>query len=299
LTVEPPEVTLTDVNRALAISLIVAAVSLPLSAAAFSVSGFQNPYGVAVDQKTGFIYVSNVNGTQIARDDNGFISRLKGDGTIDQLRFIDAASKQITLHAPKGMAIRETTLYVADIDKLHAFDLNTGKLLFDVNFGDLPVQHFYDVVLGPDDALYVTDGPANIVYRVDVPRMHEVTTFISGGDLGQPHGICWYAPRQVFLVAGWSSGQLLAFDRAGKRQPLPAILLRTLEGVATADLGNIYVASASLSAVYRVAPNFGLNSFGLGIVSPAGVAFHKAGNDVVVASFDGNTVQSLPVPPPQ
>lgn len=270
--------------------------TVPARGFAFTTTGFQNPYGVAIDSKTNLIYVSNVNGQFSTRDDNGFISRLKGDGTMDQLRFIDGASKETTLHAPKGMAILGTTLYVADIDKLHAFDLATGKLLFDVNFGNLPIQHFYDLAVGPDEALYLTDGPANVIYRIDVARLHEVTTFVGSDVLGQPHGICWYPSKQVFAVAGWSAGQVQAFDRSGKRQSFPSISVRTLEGITADDAGNLYISSQSLSAVYRVASNFGIASFGLGVASPAGVVFHKAGSEVIVASFEGNTVQSFPAP---
>lgn len=290
--------TLQGMKRLLAaVAGLAALIAAPAAALAFTATGFQNPYGIAVDAKTGFIYVSNVNGSPAGRDDNGFISRLKGDGTVDQLRYIDGADGATTLHAPKGMAIVGTTLYVADIDKLQAFDLNSGKHYFDVNFGELPVQHFHDVAAGPDDALYVTDGPGNVVYRVDIPRMHEVTAFAAGMDLSQPHGVVWYPAKQVFAVANWGSGQVVAFDRAGKRQALPVIMLRTLEGITADDAGNLYTASTALSAVYRIASSFGLFSFALGQVAPAGVAFNRAANEVIIASFDGNTVQSFPVPP--
>lgn len=264
---------------------------------AFAATSFQNPYGIVIDPKTNFVYVSNVNGPPATRDDNGFISRLKGDGTVDLLRFIDGADKDTALHAPKGMAIVGTTLYVADIDKLRAFELSTGKHLFDVNFGDLPVQHLFDVSTGPDEALYVSDGPANVIWRVDVPRLHEVTAFISGEALGQPHGICWYPAKQVFVVAGWSSGQVVAFDRAGKRQMLPSISLQALEGVTADDAGNLYVSSTALAGVYRIATNFALFAFHMGIPSPAGVAYQRSGNAVIIASFDAGTVQSIPIPP--
>lgn len=268
------------------------------TAFAFSTQGFSNPYGVVVDPKTNYIYVSNVNGAPDARDDNAFISRLKGDGTVDQLRFIDGVNPKITLHAPKGMAILGTTLYVADIDKLHAFDLTSGQPLFDVNFGTLPVQHFYDVKAAPDGALYLADGPGNTVYKVDVPKQHEVTTLTTGDLLGQPHGIAWFPVRSCFVVAGWSSGQVTAYDRGGKRQPYPAIFLRTIEGIEADDSGSFFVTSAGLNAVYRVAPNFALSALKLGFPSPAGLAFHRAGNQVIVASSEGNIVESIPIPAP-
>jgi DNA-binding beta-propeller fold protein YncE len=265
------------------------------SAQAFKADGFSNPFGVTVDSKTNYIYVSNVNGDPDKTDDNGFISRLKGDGTVDMVRYIDGASNKVTLNAPKGMAIAQDRLYVADIDKLHAFDLITGRFLFDVNFGKLPIQHFYDVTLGPDMSLYLADGPANTIYRINILRQHEVTTFISGEELGQPHGIAWFPARQVFAVAGWSSGRVIAFDRAGKRQAYPAILLRTLGGITADNSGNMFVTSEGLAAIYRINTGFALNTFKLAFKTPMGVAFSAAGNEVVAASFETGTVESISI----
>ena len=268
---------------------------VPAGASAFRASDFQNPYGVVVDPKTNFIYVSNVNGDPYARDNDGFISRLKGDGTVDEFRFIDGGKKGVTLHAPKGMAIVKTTLYVTDIDALRAYDLDEAKHLYDINFGELSVQHFYDVAAGPDGALYITDGPGNAIYRVDIERKHEVTLFVSGPQLGQPHGLCWLSARQIFVVAGWSSGQVTALDGKGQLQPVPSIFLRTLGGIAVDGFGNAYVASSALRAVFRIAPNFALFDFVLGLSEPMGVAYHAAEKSIIVASFDTGIVQSFPL----
>lgn len=266
---------------------------LPNISDAFSTQGFSNPYGIVVDSKTNFIYVSNVNGDSNAKDDNGFISRLKGDGTVDQLKFVDgAASDLVTLHAPKGMAVSENTLYVADIDKLRAFDLTSGKFLFDVNFGDLPVQHFYDMVIAPDSAIYLTDGPGNIIYRINIPKLHEVTTFASGEVLASPRGICWNPVRQVFLVTSSNANQVIAFNVSGKKQSIPSIILRGPEAIRADESGNVYVATPNLSAVYKLLPNFAVVSFKLGLNTPTGLAFQKDGNQILITSFAGGVVQS-------
>ncbi|MBN1283223.1 MAG: hypothetical protein JXA24_05565 [Proteobacteria bacterium] len=282
-------------KKTLCFAAFAAAILVSASAHAFTTGGFTNPYGVAVDARTNFIFVSNVNGSLDAKDDNGFISRLKGDGSLDNLRFIDGASRSVELHAPKGMAVVGTTLYVCDIDKLRAYDTTFGNHLFDVNFGNLPVQHFYDVKAGPDNSIYVADGPGNRIYRIDLSRQHEVTTLVFGESLGRPHAVVWYSAKQVFAVAGWSSGQVTAYNRQGKQRPLPAVFLRTLEGMDADEKGNLYVASTGLSGVYRIDIGFALNSFNTGIDSPAGVAFDKAGGQIIAASFNGGTVESMPV----
>lgn len=264
---------------------------------AFTANGFSNPYGVVVDQKSGLIYVSNVNGDLLSKDDNGFISRLKADGSVDQLRFIDGAASDIILHAPKGMAILGNFLYVCDIDALHSYYLTTGKQLFDVNFGDLPHQSFYSIVVGPDGALYVADEGINTIYRIDISKQHEVTAFNAGPDLGGPHGIAWFPGRQVFVVTGNQSGEITAYDKSGKRQQIPTIFLKTPEGLDVDDGGNIYVASRDLNSVYRIAPTFGLFGFQVGLTTPAGVAYHRASKSIIVTSFGNNTVQSFSLTP--
>ncbi len=261
---------------------------------AFQTSGFTNPYGVVVDQKTGLIYVGNVNGGVDDKDDNGFISRLKTDGTIDLIKFIDGASPDIMLHAPKGMAILGNFLYVCDLDALHTYDLTTGKQLFDVNFGTLPHQSFYAITIGPDGALYLADAGMNVIYRIDVAKQHEVTAFAAGEDFGSPHGMAWYPARQVFVVSGNASGQITAYDRSGKRQQTPGIFVKTLEGMDVDDTGNLYVASRDLGSVYRMSPTFAINGYQVGLQSPVGVGLNRATKEMIVTSFSGNTVQSYP-----
>jgi DNA-binding beta-propeller fold protein YncE len=279
--------------------LVMLAIFLPAVAHSFKADGFSNPYGVVVDSKSNYIYVSNVNGNQSARDDNGFISRLNGDGTIDKLRFIDGASRRIKLDAPKGMAIVVSALYVADVGKVRVFDLRNGRFVYNINFGDLPIQHFYDIELGPDGALYVVDGPGNAIYRVDVDKQHEVTKFASGPHFGQPHGIAWLPERQIFAVAGWSSGQIDFLDRSGRRQPKPTFFLKTLEGITADSTGNAYVSSTSLGSVFKIAPNFALFDYLLGQVSPAGLAYHAAEKSIITTSFSTGVVASYPIDPPQ
>jgi len=272
--------------------LVLLTLFVPVVAHSFTTDGFSNPYGVVVDSKNNRIYVSNVNGNLSSRDGNGFISRLNGDGSMDKIRFLDGARSKITLNAPKGMAIVVSALYVADLDKIRVFDLRNGRFVYNINFGDFPVQHFYDIKLGPDGALYAVDGPGNTIYRIDVDKQHEVTKFSSAPYLGQPHGIAWLPVQQIFAVAGWSSGQVNFLDRSGRKQPKPTIFLKTLEGIAVDDAGNTYVSSTSLGAVFKIDSNFALFDYLLGQASPAGLAYHAAEKNIISVSFEKGIVSS-------
>jgi DNA-binding beta-propeller fold protein YncE len=177
---------------------------------------------------------------------------------------------------------------------LRAFDLKTAAPLFAVNFGTYPIKHFYDMAIGPDGALYVTDAPANTVYRIDVMQEHRVTPFIQDEGLGQPHGIVWFSARQVFLVAGWKSGQVLAYDRTGMRKAFPDIFLKTLEGVAADMSNNVYLASTVMNAVYRMAVSGAIFPFAASVDTPLGLAYHNKTQEVIVVSYRRGSLQSYP-----
>ena len=84
----------------------------------------KTPESVLYDQQRDVIYVANIN--QIHKDStdkDGFISRLKPDGTVDKLKWISG------LNDPKGMAIYKNTLYVSDLTELLEIDIAKGKVV--------------------------------------------------------------------------------------------------------------------------------------------------------------------------
>lgn len=87
------------------------------------IMGFASPESVYVDRE--FIFVSNVGQTltPLAKDSDGFISKLDRNGTMIQSHFISG------LHAPKGMAVIKNVLFVVDIDRLKAFEIETKRVV--------------------------------------------------------------------------------------------------------------------------------------------------------------------------
>lgn len=68
---------------------------------------------------------SNFNGDGSARDADGFVSRVGPEGEIEALRFM-TGTDAAPLHAPRGMFITGDTLWVADVDGVHAFHRGSG-----------------------------------------------------------------------------------------------------------------------------------------------------------------------------
>lgn len=82
------------------------------------VKGFAHPESIYVDKNE--IYVSNLGKEldPLAKDNDGFISKLDKNGDILQLKFIS------NLNAPKGMFKIKDILYVVDIDVVYGFKDN-------------------------------------------------------------------------------------------------------------------------------------------------------------------------------
>ncbi|GAB3657295.1 ATP/GTP-binding protein [Echinicola sediminis] len=77
---------------------------------------------VLVDEATGTIYVSNIDGDPKGKDGNGFISIISKDGQIVEKEWLKG------LDAPKGMGLIEGKLFVTDIDQLVEVDVASASV---------------------------------------------------------------------------------------------------------------------------------------------------------------------------
>src|SRR5204862_7062869 len=90
------------------------------------VEGFLTPESVLHDPVQDIYFVSNINGGPTTKDNNGFISRVRPDGAVENLKFIEGGHNGATLNAPKGLSLRGATSCGADIDAIRSFDAKTG-----------------------------------------------------------------------------------------------------------------------------------------------------------------------------
>ncbi|MBK5188036.1 MAG: SMP-30/gluconolactonase/LRE family protein [Gemmatimonadaceae bacterium] len=198
---------------------------------AATASGFKTPESVRYDSAGDVFYVSNINGSPLAKDDNGFISRMKPDGSIDSLELIAGGRGGVTLNAPKGLALIGDTLWVADIDAVRAFNVHTGAVVATVDLTSFHAVFLNDICVGGDGALYVTDtgmqasgdsmvhvAGADRIFRIDAA--HHATIALATDSLNHPNGITWDASGKRFIVVPFAKvPQILAW-RPGTPQPV-------------------------------------------------------------------------------
>ena len=129
-------------------------------ASTVTVEGFSSPESTIVNKSD--LYVSNV-GKELKptlKDGDGFISKLDVNGKIKELHFIDG------LDAPKGMGIVGNTLFVADINTLRGFDLQSKKEIFNVVFEG--VNFLNDITVKDSNTLFIGASDTSAIYEVNI-----------------------------------------------------------------------------------------------------------------------------------
>ena len=133
--------------------------------------GFVAPEAVRYDPDQDVYFVGNWGtGSASATDNNGYISRMKPDGQIENLRFIAGGTNSVVLHAPRGMYIVGDTLWVADADAVRGFNRRTGEKLANIDFSAFDRGFLNDVAADATGTVYVTDTGRNKVYKVQGER---------------------------------------------------------------------------------------------------------------------------------
>lgn len=266
-----------------------------------TVEGFKTPESVNYDGDLDVYYVSNVNGNPSQKDGNGFISRVRPDGTIDSLKFIEGGRNGVTLNAPKGSAIVGDTLVVADIDAVRMFNKRTGAPIASVELGKMKAHFLNDVAVGPDGALYVTDtgvefGANGQVTHPGPDQIFRIagrtpTVAISGATLSGPNGIAWDRTNGRFVVATFTGKSLLGWKPGDAQTTTVAEGPGQFDGIAVLDGGRVIASSWADSAVTLYENGRAANKVVTNVPSPADIGVDAKRSRLMVPIFTGDRVE--------
>ena len=159
----------------------------------WQLKGFNEPESVLADPNKPLLYVSNIHGHPMKEDGQGYISLVSNNGQIIEKEWIKR------LDAPKGMAIYKNLLYVADLQKLHVIDSESGQLKYSIKLYGSKMLN--DVAIDNEGTVYISDLIGGGIYRLE---NNQVEQWISPETLPHTNGL--YVLNNQLLVATWGKG---------------------------------------------------------------------------------------------
>jgi hypothetical protein len=258
--------------------------------------GLSTPESVEYYPAEDVYLVTNINGSPFESDGNGFISKIKPDGSLLDLKWIDGTRNDVTLNAPKGAAIKGNLLYIADIDQVQIFELPSGKQKSSV---EIEGSTFLNgITPGEGDYVYVTDSGfkegfkpsgTDAVYQVWSDGKYKA--IIQDKNMGNPNGILW--DGKELLVVTMGSGKLLSLSANGKYKTLPSPPKGSLDGIVRINNGPLLISSWDASAIYQMYHDQTYSVLADSLPSPADLGVDTKRDRVLTPLFTKNEVVLL------
>jgi sugar lactone lactonase YvrE len=252
--------------------------------------GFKTPESIVYDAASDLYFVANINGSPTAMDNNGFISQVNPDGSVRNLMFIAGGQNDVTLSAPKGLAIDDSVLYVTDVNAVRRFDTRTGKPLGHVA---LPRATFAnDIAVGVAGTTYVSDSGLDFrngkpeptgtdaIYRLDGER---VSIVAQGKHLEQPNGLLYI--DGFLLCASFASNKLQKLSLEGEVIATSTVPGGALDGLVALPDGQIVVSSWETQSLYVGDMTRGFKVLAQNLTAPADIGVDVSRNRLLIPMF--------------
>lgn len=263
--------------------------------------GLATPESVQYEPVSDVYLVSNINGGPLDKDDNGFISKISPEGKVLELKWIDGASADVELNAPKGFGVSNGKLFVADIDVIRTFDLATGKPEKQIKVSG--ASFLNDVAVAPDGTVFISDTglkagkeglePAkkDAIYKVSTDG--KLSTLIKGESLGLPNGLS--ADANGVWVATWQ-GKLYRVSNDGKQEAAVNVPGDQLDGLLRTADGQTIISSWGKSSVFIGTADGQFSPLVADLKAPADLGYDAQRNQILVPLFTENAIQIHKVP---
>ena len=225
----------------------------PAVKAGWVVQDMRTPESAYLDEGSGYLFVSQVDGQPNEKDGKGRISKIGLDGTVVTADWFTA------LNAPKGLRSFGGTLWVADIDEVVGIDIASAKETARIKVDGAVFLN--DVAVGADGTVYVSDMLPSRIYAI---KDGKATVFAEGEHLEYPNGL--FVEGERLVVGGWGSkpkpdfttdvlGRLYSLDLKTKQKTLITKQpLGNIDGVEQEARGGYLVTDYLAGKLIQVSP---------------------------------------------
>lgn len=256
--------------------------------------GLSTPESVEYYAAEDVYLVTNINGSPFEKDGNGFVSKISPEGEVLNLKWIDGAKPNVRLNAPKGAAINDNLLYIADLDEVHIFRLPGGQQLSSVKIED--TLFLNGITPAQNDSVYVSDsgfvtgfkaGGSDAVYQVFPDGRHKL--IIKDTTLKAPNGLSTQGPD--IMIGSARSTYIFRLKPDGQLNNIPTP--SGMDGLLVLPNGDYLFSSWKDKTIYRMDPAGNAHVVASDLTSPADIGYDSKRNRVLVPIFLENKLVFL------
>ncbi len=208
----------------------------------FKGQGFENVESVLFDQEQQVLYITN--GLDYVPGTDGFISKASADGKNLELKWVE------NLNRPTGMALKDGTLYVADLFHLLAIDTQSGEIR---KRYEEPISGsaLNDVAIDGNGDIYVSASRIGAIFKLidgqlELWAQDKLLLKYANGLLAQ---------KEQLLVAGFNLSNVhLKSGQLAEMVTNPSI--KDLEGLVSDGENGFFMTTVGQSSMYHLGPNF-------------------------------------------
>lgn len=195
----------------------------------------KTPESVLFDASGRVLYVSNIDGKEPwTKDGKGSIAKVGLDGKVIAAEWVTG------LEAPKGMALHNGRLYVADLDQVVVIDVKKGAIAERIAMPG--AKGLNDVTVDKSGVVYVSDMHGTKIYSLTKGKP---AVWLEG--FKRPNGVLAHGSDLYVLDAG----TLLKFGRDKNRTVVAEGMDASTDGIEHVA-GDEFIVSCWAGAIYQV-----------------------------------------------
>ena len=263
---------------------------LDLSPNARTYGGFRFAESMAYDEARDLYVAVNAGIGQDVIPNDGYISLINPDGSAHTLKWIGVDRNGLTLNHPLGSDIVNGLLYVADINVVRWFDMESGEPRGSVTVDD--AQRFNDIEVAEDGTIWATQTGTEEsgtwrVYRIG--SNGNASVVVEGAPLARPNGIA-FDPDGNIVVVNINDNAVLTFSPDGELVTTEHAVDGGNDGLVILDDGTKYVSSVRIGTVSRIRPGQSAEVVASGIPSAASMAYDSKRNRLLIPMNNWNAI---------
>lgn len=263
---------------------------LDLSSNARTFGGFRFAESMVYDEARDLYVAVNAGIAQDTIPNDGYVSLINPDGTTHTLKWIGVNRNGLTLNHPLGSDIANGLLYVADINVVRWFDMESGEPRGSVTVED--AQRFNDIEVAGDGVIWATQtgtGESDTwrLYRIGADG--DASVVVQGAPLARPNGVA-FDPDGNVVVVNINDNAVLTFSPDGALVSTEHAVDGGNDGLVILDDGTKYVSSVRIGTVSRIRPGEEAEVVASGIPSAASMSYDSKRNRLLIPMNNWNAI---------